>query len=149
MSAERSARPRTRGKQLYTYITAQLRKMNPDLPANSGISVYSEAAQIAGGSVYLNPISRVKLGVGYTINSSNGSTLILNPKAPTGPLAFNYHLPLAALSIDITKRLTYKTGGTITTTTKRAIPGRLCHGISEAIRLRCQCGIRCSGLASI
>jgi hypothetical protein len=79
-------------------------------PFLSAISVYSEAAHIVGGSIYLNPISRVKLGAGYTINSSNGNTLILNPNAPTGPLAFNYHLPLAALSIDITKRLTYKTG---------------------------------------
>src|SRR5262249_12130826 len=79
-------------------------------PFLSGISAYSETAHIAGGSVYLSPISRVKLGIGYTVNASNGATLLLNPNSPTGPLAFNYHLPLASLAIDITRPLTYKTG---------------------------------------
>jgi hypothetical protein len=79
-------------------------------PFLSGISVYSETAHVAGGSVYLHPFSRLKLGAGYTINSSNGNTLILNPNAPTGPLAFNYHLPLASLEFEITKHLAYKTG---------------------------------------
>jgi hypothetical protein len=79
-------------------------------PFLSGVSTYTETSNIGGGSIYLNPISRVKLGVGYTVTSSNGSTLILNPNAPTGPLAFNYHLPLASLAIDISKHLTYKTG---------------------------------------
>jgi len=79
-------------------------------PFLSGISVYSETSHVGGGSIYLNPISRVKLGIGYTVTSSNGNTLILNPNAPTGPLSFNYYLPLASLAIDINKHLTYKTG---------------------------------------
>lgn len=79
-------------------------------PFLSGISVYSETSNVGGGSIYLNPISRVKLGVGYTVTSSTGNTLILNPNAPTGPMSFNYHLPLASLAIDINKHLTYKTG---------------------------------------
>jgi hypothetical protein len=79
-------------------------------PFLSGLSVYSETAHVAGGSVYLSPVSRLKLGIGYTVNASNGATLLLNPNSPTGPLAFNYHLPLASLAIDITKHLTYKTG---------------------------------------
>ena len=56
------------------------------------------------------PLRRVTTGVGYTITSSVGDTLILNPNAPTGPLTFKYHLPQATLAIDLTKRLSYKTG---------------------------------------
>ena len=57
------------------------------------ISVYSEETNIGSGSIYLKPTKRVTAAVGYTVTSSNGSTLILNPIAPTGPLSFNYHLP--------------------------------------------------------
>ncbi len=92
-------------------------------PFLSGLSVYSETAHVAGGSIYLNPISRVRLGVGYTVNTSNGNTLILNPNAPTGPLAFNYHLPLASLAIDITKHLTYKTGWNFYDYNEKSDPG--------------------------
>src|SRR5215467_4422083 len=62
-------------------------------PFLSGVSVYNEASHVGAGSVYWQPVKRVTAAVGYTVTSSNGNTLILNPNAPTGPLAFNYHLP--------------------------------------------------------
>ena len=92
-------------------------------PFLSGISVYSETANVGGGSIYLNPISRVKMGFGYTVTSSVGTTLILNPNAPTGPLSFNYHLPLASLAVDITKHLTYKTGWNYYDYNEKSLPG--------------------------
>jgi hypothetical protein len=92
-------------------------------PFLSGISVYTETSNVGGGSIYLNPVSRVKLGVGYTVTSSVGSTLILNPNAPTGPLSFNYHLPLASLAVDITKHLTYKTGWNYYDYNEKSLPG--------------------------
>jgi hypothetical protein len=78
-------------------------------PFLSGLSVYKELSNVAGGSLYWKPTKRVNLGAGYTITSSTGSTLILNPNAPTGPLSFNYHLPLASVAIQLSRNLTYKT----------------------------------------
>jgi hypothetical protein len=79
-------------------------------PFLSGLSVYSELTHFASGSLYLKPVRRVTANLGYTITSSNGSTLILNPNAPTGPLSFNYHLPMAALAVELQKYLVFKTG---------------------------------------
>lgn len=79
-------------------------------PFLSGISLYSELAHNGTFSFYAKPVKRVNLGAGYTVTSTTGSTLILNPNAPTGPLSYNYHLPLATLAIELSKNLTYKTG---------------------------------------
>jgi hypothetical protein len=92
-------------------------------PFLSGVSVYKELANIVNGSIYFKPVSRVSLGAGYTLTSSTGSTLILNPNAPTGPLSFNYHLPMASLAIDITKHLTYKTGWNYYDYNEKSDPG--------------------------
>jgi hypothetical protein len=79
-------------------------------PFLSGISLYSELAHNGTVSMYAKPFKRVTGGVGYTITSTTGSTLILNPNSPTGPLSYNYHLPEATLAIELSKNLTYKTG---------------------------------------
>jgi len=79
-------------------------------PFLSGLSFYNELSHNGSATIYAKPFKRVSAGVGYTLTSSTGSTLILNPNAPTGPLSYNYHLPLATLAIDLTKNLTYKTG---------------------------------------
>ena len=79
-------------------------------PFLSGLSVYSEASHIGSGSIFLKPVKRVTAAVGYTITSSNGNTLILNPNAPTGPLAFNYHLPSGSFVIEMAKNLAFKGG---------------------------------------
>ncbi|HEV3037392.1 MAG TPA: hypothetical protein VHA33_06365 [Candidatus Angelobacter sp.] len=79
-------------------------------PFLSGISAYSELSHNGSVAIYARPFRRVSAGVGYTITSTTGNTLILNPNAPTGPLSYNYHLPLATLAIELSKKLTYKTG---------------------------------------
>lgn len=92
-------------------------------PFLSGLSVYKELSNIAGGSLYWKPVSRVNMGVGYTITSSTGSTLILNPNAPTGPLSFNYHLPLASVAIQLSRNLTYKTSWNYYDYNEKSNPG--------------------------
>jgi hypothetical protein len=77
-------------------------------PFASGLSFYTENAHSGGGGLQYGPLPRVFTGIGYTITSSVGNTLILNPNAPTGPLSFNYHLPQATLAIDLSKHFTYK-----------------------------------------
>jgi hypothetical protein len=78
-------------------------------PFLQGLSFYNSFTNYAAGSLYFKPIPRVTTGVGYTITSTTGNTLILNPNAPAGPLNFNYHLPMATLAVELTKNLVYKT----------------------------------------
>jgi hypothetical protein len=79
-------------------------------PFLSGLSTYTNISHFGSGSVILKPWRRVTAGVGYSVTSTSGNTLILNPIAPTGPLAFNYHLPTASLAVDFGHRTTFKTG---------------------------------------
>jgi hypothetical protein len=92
-------------------------------PFASGLSFYTENAHSGGGGLQFRPIPRVSTGVGYTITSSVGSTLILNPNAPTGPLSYNYHLPQATIAIDLTKHLTYRTGWNLYDYHEKSNPG--------------------------
>lgn len=92
-------------------------------PFLSGISTYKEASHLGSGMIVLKPVNRVTAGIGYTVTSSTGSTLILNPIAPTGPLSFNYHLPTASLAVKINDRLTYKTGWNYYDYNEKSDPG--------------------------
>ncbi len=74
-----------------------------------GPSVYKELSNFGSGSILLKPIRRVTAVLGYTVTRVTGTTLILNPIAPTGPLNFNYYLPSASLAIRISNKVTYKT----------------------------------------
>ncbi len=57
------------------------------------------------------------------MTSTAGNTLILNPIAPTGPLSYNYHLPTASLAIELSKRLTYRTGWNYYDYNEKSLPG--------------------------
>ncbi|HEX3155475.1 MAG TPA: hypothetical protein VHV32_12660 [Candidatus Angelobacter sp.] len=92
-------------------------------PFLSGISVYSEASHVGAGSIYLKPAKRLTAALGYTVTSSNGTTLILNPNAPTGPLAFNYHLPSASVVYQIEKNLAFKGGWNYYDYNEKSTPG--------------------------
>ncbi|HEX2327227.1 MAG TPA: hypothetical protein VHN74_00775 [Candidatus Angelobacter sp.] len=92
-------------------------------PFLSALSIYNEQSHYGSGSIYLKPVPRLTTTFGYTITSSNGDTLILNPIAPTGPLAFNYHLPSASLAFDISKSLTYKAGWNYYDYNEKSLPG--------------------------
>ena len=92
-------------------------------PFAAGLSFYTENAHSGGGGLLFHPFPRVTTGIGYTITSSVGSTLILNPNAPLGPLSYNYHLPQATLAIDLSKHLTYKTGWNFYDYNEKSDPG--------------------------
>jgi hypothetical protein len=96
---------------------------NCGTPFLSGQSVYTEASHIVAGSIYLKPMKRLTTAVGYTVTSSNGNTLILNPNAPTGPLAFNYHLPTASILYQIEKHLAFKGGWNFYDYNEKSNPG--------------------------
>lgn len=86
-------------------------------------SIYNELAHYGAGSVYFRPIHRVRVAAGYTLTSSSGNTLILNPNTPSGPLNYNYHLPSANLAIELSKRLEYKTGWNYYDYNEKSTPG--------------------------
>jgi len=92
-------------------------------PFLSGLSVYSEISHFASGSFVIRPWKRVTAGVGYALTSTAGNTTLLNPIAPTGPLAFNYHLPTASLAIQLSKNLTYKAGWNYYDYNEKSDPG--------------------------
>ena len=92
-------------------------------PFAAGLSFYTENAHSGGGGLEFRPLPRVSTSIGYTITSSVGSTIILNPNAPTGPLSYNYHLPQANIAIELTKHLTYKTGWNLYDYHEKSDPG--------------------------
>jgi hypothetical protein len=92
-------------------------------PFLSGVSTYTELANIVSGTVYLHPVPRLTLGAGYTLTSTTGNTLILNPNSPTGPLSYNYHLPVASLSLELAKHLLYKTSWNYYDYNEKSLPG--------------------------
>lgn len=96
---------------------------NCGTPFLSGLSLYTEAAHVGAGSIYVQPIKRLTAAVGYTVTSSNGNTLILNPNAPTGPLAFNYHLPTASIVYQMQKNLAFKGGWNYYDYNEKSNPG--------------------------
>jgi hypothetical protein len=77
-------------------------------PYIAGNSLYSSSSNYGSGSVFLKPIPRVTLWLGYSLTSAVGNTFIINPLSPAGPLTYRYHLPLAAFNINLTKALAFK-----------------------------------------
>jgi len=92
-------------------------------PFLSGISLYKERAHNGSSSLYFKPVRNFTAAAGYTITSTAGSTLILNPNAPTGPLSFNYHLPSASLAWEFTKHFAYKTNWNYYDYHEKSAPG--------------------------
>jgi hypothetical protein len=92
-------------------------------PFLSGISLYTDTSHFGSGSFIVKPWKRVTAGVGYSVTSTSGNILILNPLAPTGPQAYNYHLPTASLAIELTKHLLYKTGWNYYDYNEKSAPG--------------------------
>jgi hypothetical protein len=92
-------------------------------PFVQSLSVYSELTHFASSTVFVKPSRRVTADVGYTITSSTGSTLILNPNAPTGPLSYNYHLPTATLAVELSKHYIFKTGWNYYDYNEKSEPG--------------------------
>jgi hypothetical protein len=77
--------------------------------ALAGTSLYDTRTHFGYFDAMWKPFKRITTHLGYTVTTTNGQTTFLNPNAPPGPLAFNYHRPYADLDIELAKGLTYKT----------------------------------------
>jgi hypothetical protein len=70
-------------------------------------SSYQSNAHYGNASVIVKPIKRVTTQLGYSITSVDGSALLLNGLEPGGPLRFNYHQPIASLSVDLAQHVSW------------------------------------------
>jgi hypothetical protein len=74
------------------------------------LSYYRDIEHFGTANVVFKPTLRVTISAGYTITSTNGATLLLDPLAPLGPVAINYHLPTASVALGLVKHVTFKGG---------------------------------------
>ncbi len=89
----------------------------------TALSYYRNIDHFGSASFMVKPISRVTLNLGYTITSTNGSNLLLNPLAPLGPVAINYYLPTVSIAINAAKRITLKAGWNLFDYDEKSNPG--------------------------
>jgi hypothetical protein len=97
--------------------------INCGTPFLSGLSVYTNTSNYGSASLTMRPTKRITAGAGYAVTITNGNTLILNPIAPTGPLAFNYHLPTASIAFVISEKVTFKSGWNYYDYNEKSNPG--------------------------
>ncbi len=71
---------------------------------------YNSHTQFGEFSLKFQPDKRVTTWVGYSITDVSGSTLILNPLQPLGPLDSRFQQPLAAVDVQIARNLTWHGG---------------------------------------
>jgi hypothetical protein len=71
---------------------------------------YTSNTHYGMGSVMFKPHARITTQVGYSITSVGGQTPLFNALQPFGSLQYNYHQPLANLSVDIGHNLALRMG---------------------------------------
>jgi hypothetical protein len=72
------------------------------------LSFYNMDTHFGYFDLMFRPVRRVTARMGYTVSSTAGSTLILSPNSPPGPLQYNYHKPFGGLAFDMGRNLTLK-----------------------------------------
>ena len=72
--------------------------------------IYTSKTHYGMASVIFKPVSRVSIQAGYSVTSVGGETPQFNSLQPFGSLQYNYHQPLALLSIDIGHHLAWNAG---------------------------------------
>lgn len=87
------------------------------------LSYYRNVDNFGSTNLMLRPVQRTTLTLGYTVSSTTGSNLLLNPYAPLGPAAINYNLPSAALAVDLAKHWTLKAGWNLYDYREKSPPG--------------------------
>jgi opacity protein-like surface antigen len=109
-------------------------------PFLSGLSTYNSTSQFGSFALLLKPWKRLTAGAGYALTSTSGSTLILNPFAPTGPLNYNYHLPTASIAFAATEKVIFKAGWNYYDYNEKSDPGptlpRDFHGNMVSMSIR-------------
>jgi hypothetical protein len=89
----------------------------------TALSYFHDVDHFGSANLRFKPLARATVNLGYTISSTNGGNLLLNPLAPLGPVAMNYHLPTAAVAIDLAKRVTLKGGWNLYDYDEKSPPG--------------------------
>ena len=72
--------------------------------------IYTSKTHYGMASVMVKPVSRITIQTGYSITSVGGDTPQFNTLQPFGSLQYNYHQPLALLSVDIGHHLSWIAG---------------------------------------
>jgi hypothetical protein len=70
---------------------------------NQIFSTYVNHTHYFLADLMVKPVRRVTGKIGYGLTSTNGTTTLLNPLQPLGPLDFTYHQPLAELSYEVAR----------------------------------------------
>jgi hypothetical protein len=91
----------------------------------TALSYYRNVDNFASAHIMAKPLKRMTLTAGYSITSTTGSNLVLNPLAPLGPIAINYHLPSAAVAVEMAKHLTLKGGWNLYEYREKSSPGTI------------------------
>jgi hypothetical protein len=89
----------------------------------TALSYYRDIDEFGSANILVRPVRRTTLTVGYTITSTTGSNLQLNALAPLGPDAINYHLPSAALAVEVAPHVTFKAGWNFYDYDEKSSPG--------------------------
>ncbi len=89
----------------------------------TALSYYHDIDNFGTVNVIVKPFARATVTAGYTITSTSGSNLRLSPFAPLGPAAISYHLPDAALAIEVAKHVTFKGGWNLYDYDEKSPPG--------------------------
>ncbi|HVZ59386.1 MAG TPA: hypothetical protein VG892_01255, partial [Terriglobales bacterium] len=72
------------------------------------ISLYRAVTHFGHFAAMVHPVKRLTTELGYSINSVDGTSLLLNPLAPLGPLRSQYHQPWASVAVAITSQISGK-----------------------------------------
>jgi len=86
------------------------------------ISLYDQDTHYGYFGMLTRPVKRVTARFGYSVVSTSGDTLIINPNSPLGPLQFNYHKPYAAFDFDLTRGFTFRTNWGYYEYNERSLP---------------------------
>lgn len=74
------------------------------------VSLYNHDTHYGHIFVFISPVQRVRLNLGYSGVSTDGQTLFLILTPPEGTLRYAYHRPSAEVAIDLVRGVTFKTG---------------------------------------
>ena len=89
----------------------------------TALDYYRNVDHFGTANIMFKPIPRATFTAGYTLTSTNGATLLLDPLAPLGPVAINYHLPTASVAFTVAKHVTFKGGWNLFDYIEKSAPG--------------------------
>jgi hypothetical protein len=72
------------------------------------LSTYASTDHFAHADLMWKPAKRVTTALGYGGSFVRGTTIFLNPLAPSGTLNYNYQMPYGSVTIDVYKGFSYK-----------------------------------------